>query len=212
MRQLFVGGNLSRRAIGATVGLFVVVAGAGGAWSQDRPEGKSQPAKVQEKDARQDLPSQGRAEVSWPPTPVPEVDSTKQALQDEVDIAAARVAAKRGEVRIAKARLARVRQAAESVADKFKRGFVSENSVTLAKLDLEEHEAWLEIRQAELKEREVRLAALQRALAYGAMPVTTTTGSSRNDLQGRVETLERLMGNLEELNWDRKRTVYSTGR
>lgn len=181
--------DVSRRAAGAVLGLFVMVASAGAALSQA--------PKDEKKENKQDDKS------------VPVMDEWKQAMKDEVDIATVRVAAKRAEVRLAKNRLARVREVVASVDKRYKQGYLPDSSMVVGKLDVEEAEAVLEIRESELKEREIRLAALQRAAGYGASTASATAAAMRDDLQTRLDAAERRIEELEEHNRKVNRSRYA---
>jgi len=153
--------------------------------------------------------SQGRQQEKSEAAPVAE--EWKHALQDEVDIAMARVQGKKAEVKLAKIRLGQVREVVATVEKNFKRKILPENSLAVGRLDIQTHELLLEMREAELKEREVRLAAAKRALergsASGAMAPRPLDDSSL-----RLEWVERRLIELEDARATLKRVEYARPR
>jgi hypothetical protein len=174
-------GGLSLRRAPALFGLLFGLAGAGVALSQNRQEAN--------------------------PPAAPGPDDRRLLLQDEIEIATARVRGKRAEVRLADARLAQVRAVLASVEGMAKRGNLPESSRAAARLDALEHEALLEMRQSELKEREIRLAALQRGAARGR-PREADAAAVPDDLPLRLDWIERRIGEVESERAIRKRIDY----
>jgi hypothetical protein len=171
-------GGISKRITPAIFGLLFGLAGAGVALSQNRPEER--------------------------PPATPEPDDWRLMLQDEIEIAKARVEGKRAEVRLATGRLGMVRAVLASVEGMAKRGGLPPSSLTAARLDVMEHEALLEMRQSELKEREIRLAALQRVAARGR-PREAVAPAVPDDLPLRLDWTERRIGELEAERATRRR-------
>lgn len=203
--------HLNRLAIQAAVGLIVALSGVSVALSQApapapvKPAGPS-PAQTQTPVKPPEAPAPAQPKEKSPGSSAPE--EWKRVLQDEVDIAAARVQGKRAEVKLAKSRLAQLQEVHAYVQKNYKRGIAAENTVTMGRLDLEAHEALLEMREAELKEREVRLAAAKRALERG-LPPTTSPSAHHDEGSLRQEWLERRVTELEFENAAAKRYVYS---
>jgi hypothetical protein len=175
-------GGISKRITPALFGLLFGLAGAGVALSQNRQEEK--------------------------PPATPEPDDWRLALRDEIEIATARADGKRAEVRLATGRLGQVHAVLTSVEGMVKRGALPNSSLAAARLDVMEHEALLEMRQSELKEREIRLAALQRVTARGR-PREAVAPAVPDDLPLRLDWTERRIGELEAERATRRRLGYT---
>lgn len=117
----------------------------------------------------QPLPTPSRTDPR-PTTPAPAASNhfspgeDVERLRDEVELLAAQLPTRRAAVRIAKNALVRAEEQVSSAQGMVKKGFASAAEVRKAELDVEDARAQLEMREAELREHELRIAQAKRRL------------------------------------------------